>query len=767
MTTRRWLLFAGGISVLSTLLLLGISWIDLQIWEAQGRSPLRGLNHEITDLAFQNRAVTRQDSLVSTSEVVIIDIDDASIEKLGRVQIWPRSYDARVVEHVSAGDPATIGVDLLYSEPDTLTPAHERLLREAGFTQPNKILQALRTDEHLAQALRTAETTYLPLFDASSPQGAGPSISTSGGSPTGPTRDSSKLPPDSGSSPLVPTTPVRSGLASNFLRLSHPGFPIAPLREAARGVAPVTLPGGGDGTVRHYPAVQVLADNASPPTERSSRDSETRVPAVPTFSVLMAAGRLGVPPESIRVSREAVVLGSARRIPISRRGGFPINWLGEREKIRRIPFHDVLSGRVPSAFFEDKYVFVGTSASGLGDRFPTPTGRNMPGVAIHAEAFLNIMNRSFPQDFSLWDLWPWLFGGACLLSLLFLALRPLFGAFVVLGLGFAEFFGYVLFFPTWTVILPVGSFLVLTALTYGGSAAVRYLTEERERRRVQEAFSSYVSPELVDQIVDQRERLQLGGEKREMTVLFCDLRGFTGFSERLGPEKVVSFLNRRFDQMSEAILREDGTIDKFIGDAIMAFFGAPLRQEDHALQACRAAIGIQETVEAAAPSIQEDGGVGIGVGISTGEMVVGNIGSSARFDYTVIGDAVNLGSRLERLSAKLGTSILVSGSTVARCDAPSLIFRAVGPVDVKGRDEPVEVFELMPAAVYNDPEALSKRFAEGRDLYEERRFADALSVFEACLQRADDELSRYYAERCRRCLKNPDAHREVIKIGEP
>ena len=704
------------------------------------RSPLSALNREVTDLAFQSRDATNQDSLWALSDVVIIDIDDASIEELGRVQMWPRAFTAEVVRHVSEGDPAAIGLDLLYTEPDTLPSYYASLLSEEGYSRPQSILRTLSTDDRLARALAASGQTYLAFFD-----------------------DPTRAPPDS-LAPLrdvLPTSPTGAAAAEQIAPLTHPVLPIPSLRDAARGTAPIGLPTTNDGMVRRYPALHRLP----------APDSAQSTALVPSFSTLLAAHVLEAPPSKLRTTPSGVQIGAHRTIPTNAQGRFRLNWLGADESIRTISYHKVLRERIPSEFFEDKVVFVGASATALEDLKTTPVSRTTPGVTVHATAFLNLMNEAHLTAWGLWDLLPWLTGTMLAFLAVVVSIAPVYATLLTIGVAFVEFFGYVLYvFPAHDIVLPIGTLLLATLFAFTGGVLFKYLTEEWEKERLREAFASYVSDSLVERVADAPDALELGGEKERLTVLFSDIRNFTSYSENLDPQEVVSYLNRYFDQMTAAVFEHDGTVDKFMGDGLMAIFGAPLQQDNHAYRACATALAMAHALDElnANDARIEDGedsprAIAIGIGINTGDMVAGNIGSSQRFEYTVVGDAVNLGARLEPLNKRFGTRILVSESTYEAVAPAPWPFRNLGALRVKGRDHPVTIYELMDPAAYDAPVALRDQFAEGLAAYHNQDFGRARSAFEACQSlQPDDGPAAYYLELCAACERDPQQYAPVL-----
>ena len=298
-------------------------------------------------------------------------------------------------------------------------------------------------------------------------------------------------------------------------------------------------------------------------------------------------------------------------------------------------------------------------------------------------------------------------------------------------------------------------------------------TEERAKQKLRDAFASYVPASLADQVTDKPGALKLGGEKKNLTVLFCDLRRFTTYSEHLAPQEVVAFLNRFFDRMTAAVFEHDGTVDKFIGDGMMAIFGAPLDLADHSTRACAAALSMAEGLDTlnqndTLDTAGSDAPISVGVGINTGEMVAGNIGSSQRFEYTVVGDAVNLAARIEPLNRILGTRILLSEMTYQNLSSNPWTFRELGSGHVKGREDPVTLYELLDPNTYPEPDALCALFEEALTLYHQREFAAARAAFEECRAlHSEDGPASCYASRCVACEKDPTRYEPVLDLRSP
>jgi adenylate cyclase len=295
--------------------------------------------------------------------------------------------------------------------------------------------------------------------------------------------------------------------------------------------------------------------------------------------------------------------------------------------------------------------------------------------------------------------------------------------------------------------LPLAELLAMFVLVI----VYRYATEERDKRQLRKAFQLYLNPEVMEEMLEDPQALQLGGKEVEMSVLFSDIRGFTTISEKLTPQALVHLLNEYLSPMTDIVFEERGTLDKYIGDAVMAFFGAPVPTPDHAANGCDAALKmitnlsrLREKWRIESPDIPE---IDIGIGVNSGSMVVGNMGSAQRFNYTVMGDNVNLASRLEGLNKEYGTHILISEPTLqaARKAGRDYGVRELDSVRVKGKKEPVRLFELRSQTPSGADKPLLDDYAEGLRLYRAQKFAQAQLVFE---QHPADGPSKMMIARC-------------------
>jgi adenylate cyclase len=375
----------------------------------------------------------------------------------------------------------------------------------------------------------------------------------------------------------------------------------------------------------------------------------------------------------------------------------------KQAKERYLPAWKVLNGDIGKDDIEGRLAIVGTSAAGLLDLRATPLEASVPGVELHAQAIEQILQGSFLQrpDFATPAELLYILVLGLLIALLIYRLGAA-GSAVLGGIAVATVIGvsWYTFDAFGWLVDPIYPAIALTAIYLAGTLFV-FLRTERERNRVRHAFGHYMAPALVERLADDPSRLKLGGETRDMTLMFSDVRGFTSISEGLDAEELTAFLNSLFTPLSKIILEEQGTIDKFMGDAVMAFWNAPLDDAEHASHACRAALRIMKEMPGlnehwrseAAVKGRSFNPVKIGIGLNTGICCVGNLGSETRFDYSVIGDNVNVASRLEGQSKMYDVVTIVGESTTAR--APDFAFLELDLLKVKGKTEATRIFALL------------------------------------------------------------------------
>ena len=412
---------------------------------------------------------------------------------------------------------------------------------------------------------------------------------------------------------------------------------------------------------------------------------------------------------------------------------------------------------VPAEKFKDKIVLIGATAPGLLDNRPSPVNAAGSGFELHAAALSNFLARDFIHVLPAWLQWLLVIVAIAALNGLLFRINSIYwqvlAATAVLLLALAGNF----FLFKQGIDQDFSPIFLGLVLTTANDVYDRYRRVRREKKFIQNAFKNYLSDSLLAEIIKNPQGLNLGGEKKLVTIFFSDLAGFTSLSENLPPEEVVNILNTYLERMTTVIMENGGFVNKFEGDAIMAFWGAPLASDDQAFNAMRTALRCQAELAALNNDFANQGlpSLGMRIGINSGEVIVGNIGSQKRFEYTVIGDAVNLASRLEGINKQYQT-VIICGSLAGQMAAEQIILRRLDRVRVKGKQNPEEIFEVV-AEKERAAAGLSERlanFENALQLYFSGDFAGALAVFSAI---ADDQPAKVFVKRCLYLLDNPPA----------
>ena len=610
-------------------------------------------------------------------DIVMVAIDESSLRSLepavGRWP-WPRLVHASLLDFLARGPARVVVYDVLFAERD-----------RHSFTVGGEPWTGEESDRAFVEA--TARAGNVVHVVSAVAEGAVASGAPAKGGP-------------------AVETPYRAlGAAIESRPTLEPPFP--ELARASRALGHNFLVLDPDGPVRRsVPFVQHAGQF---------------IPSLPVAAAMIVGGTR---PGAVRTDAAGLHIGPATMPLVKMR--LP-SFYGERREARRAlvrypggviaegkptyadySFYDLfyseqqlLAGEKPTvdpAVFRDKLVFVGTTAAGLSDVFAVPLPGKMPGMQVHASVLDNILSGRFMAPAPIWlhVVLVWAAALAAGLAIVgfgvWRGLAVACGVIVLLGASAVALLGR----GTWIRVTEPGLATVLAAFA---GVAYQYLVEDREKRKVKQLFSRYVSKDVCDQLMADPSKARLGGQRREMSVLFSDIRGFTTFSEAGSPEETVRQLNEYFSRMVHVVFAHGGTLDKFVGDAVMALFGAPLDDPEHADHAVRAAIDMLAELDGLNARWAAEGRptLAIGVGVNSGAMVAGNIGSSTIMSYTVIGDAVNLGARLESLNKDYGTSIIISDATRALLKG-RYDMRALGQVVVKGKTQPVAIHEVLAGA---------------------------------------------------------------------
>ncbi len=654
-------------------------------------------------------------------DVVMAVLDEKSLKSEGRWP-WPRSKMAKLIEVLSRDGAKVIGFDIIFAEPDENSSIqfirqieqkmkHYRVENEGvkAFIEESKV--GADNDLALSEAIKASKAKVVLGYFFHMSQGELDFELDDKDKEDQMRRITGSRYPS-----VFLARPDRA--ADSFVRAYAPQANLALLAGATDAAGYFNMIPDKDGVVRSMPlAIQCGKDIYSP------------------LSIQCIWNYLGRPPLVVQVARygvEGIRMGNLV-IPTDENGHMLINYLGPEKMFPDYSLTDILQGKVPKGAFKDKIVLVGATAIGLYDMRNTPFAAVYPGLEIHATVIDNILEKAFIHK----PKWTRIFDAmaivlfALILGLLIPRLSAIKGVVLTTGV-----FVLYIFVTQWlfshallwvNMVYPLlGLVLIYTSLTI-----YRYLTEERERKKIRGAFSHYVSSAVVNEVLKNPEKLKLGGDMKELTVLFSDIRGFTTISEGLGPEQVHRLINEYLTAMTNIVFKHGGTLDKYMGDAVMAIYGAPVDLPDHAQKACDTALEMMQVLNELNAGWAREGKpvLDIGIGINTGMMMVGNMGSEQRFEYTVLGDAVNLGSRLEGANKSYLTHILVSEFTYDRVKGEFLCME-IDSVRVKGKTRPVRIYQLMGRKDASLSQAETIRyFHQGLQFYKEQKWDKALEAF--------------------------------------
>ncbi|MBU1171067.1 MAG: CHASE2 domain-containing protein [Proteobacteria bacterium] len=500
-----------------------------------------------------------------------------------------------------------------------------------------------------------------------------------------------------------------------------------------------------DGIVRSMPAIITLNDNHYVPLSLSAIRAWTQSPINLTIG------------EENHIS---IDIGDYH-VPTDRNGRIIINYRGGPKTFSHISITDILHDRITPGILKDKILMVGATSPGLSDNRPTPFSTVFPGCEIHANLIDSILSRDllyYPPLYELWSVLCIVLAGTVLAVCL-----PMLGALtgLILYVGLAIFYGGLCqyLFSKNGLILDMAYPLTVLTLVYITVTANRYLTETRKKKFISDAFSTYLAPSVVKQLIKSPEKLGLGGEDRDITAFFSDIQGFTGISEKLSPKELVELLNEFLTEMTNIILDHEGTVDKFEGDAIIAFFGAPLTLKNHAQNACKACITMHERLLILNEKwkAEQRPQLYMRIGLSSGTAVVGNMGSVNRMDYTMMGDVVNTAARLEGVNKIYGSYSMISDAT-RKMAGPSIVTREIDTIYLLGKHEPVTVYQIMghQGRVNETLEKSMELYEKGLSCYKQKAFDKALSHFNSVLSLIpDDGPSKTMSGRCRDFITCP------------
>lgn len=720
MKNRYWLRLKQQLPIIIITLLITLAFLGHTAGSYQWR-----LIQRLENFVYDARVLLTMPGGVD-ERIVIVDIDERSVAEVGR---WPWSRDrvARMVNELFENyEIALLGFDVVFPEPDESSGLRilEVLGKDefAGVPGYKERVEGLREqldyDLLLAQSFKDRPVILGLYFRAS--EDIGQSLISG----------------------VLPESTLTKGnfAGRNVFARTAKGYNanLAALQEAAAGAGHFNPWIDDDGVVRRVPMVYEFQGNYYESLSLAVARTVFGVDQIePVFAETIPFGESGY------AGLEWLKLDFLK-IPVDSRVQALVPYRGYQGSFEYVSAADVLRGLVKKETLQGKIILVGTTAPGLFDLRTTPVQKQYAGVEVHANLIAGILDQNiklhpaFTQGAEFIQL---LITGI-LLAVLFPLLSPVWATLTSMVMVAIAILFNLYFWQAHNMVLPLASVIAMLLCIFLVNMSYGFFIERRGKRQIASTFGQYVPPELVDEMNFDPKSYTLEAENREMTVLFSDVRGFTSLSEGLSPSELSALMNAYLTPMTTLIHEYRGTIDKYIGDAIMAFWGAPLHNPDHARYALQTGLAMLERLTALRGEFRERGWpeLHIGIGINTGMMSVGNMGSKFRMAYTVLGDAVNLGSRLEGLTKTYGVEIIVSETT--KTAVPDYIYCELDIVRVKGKDKPIAIYEpLAPAGEVSAEELeeidLNK---EALEHYRNQDWDKAGSLFERLRKRSPDRM---------------------------
>lgn len=689
-------------------------------------SPLKELELKLIDKRFAERGPI---DIADSSDVIIVEITQESYDQIPKPYNrwpWPRFIFAKVIDNLTKAGVKAIGIDINFSSADQFSPKNDSLLRSA-IRKSGKVVLAGKIDVE-REKLFEERKSYI--------------------------------------------TNIKEDYGNIFF-------------DADSSIGIVQVPADNDGVFRRYvPYIQSYISNRF----------------IPSFGFALLNKYYNLSKFYTATRNDGFFYIGHKSIPQYDKNSVLINFYGSSGTFPHVKFIDILDdkefktvdeieygidlntwdnpegGWLYNGKFKDKIVIIGSTMPEDRDILPVSFSKGkrkgdnlIYGVEFHANIIQNIISNDFlyaqstiSEIITILLLAIYSF----FVTSLFRKIKLPFGLliellnFIIIGLSIYVLYRFsIFFFIEKKLVIAVVSPSLAIIVGYFSSTAYHFLRERQQNVIIKGMFSHYVSNAVVNELISNPNKLRLGGEKKNLTVLFSDIAGFTTFAEKKEPEELVSFINQFLNEMSEIIIANDGTVDKYLGDAVMAFWGAPLEVQDHAYKACLTALQMQTRLAQLRElwSNKGEASIHIRIGINSGEAIVGNIGGEKRFDYTVLGDNVNLASRLEGANKEYGTSIMISDSTYELIKDKFLV-RHLDVIRVKGKTKPTAVYELISTIGDKKAEEAIENmdfYFQGLELYRHKSFEAALDYFKRSYEKLKDYPSKVYMQRCEFYLTNP------------
>lgn len=664
--------------------------------------------NQFTDLKFKERYYdkVRENSI---DDIVITDIDSRSVDKLGKYFEWPRTYLAETVKNLAKGKSKVVGFDLLFDR--------------SRFTEDDSILcETISNADNVVAGYNFQMEDKYDFIYADTVETGIPSIINF--EDPGFFSESKDI-LDYGSKDII-----SSATSSGFLGITS----------------------DEDGVFRRTPLIRKYLGKL-----------------YPALSLVVCMKYLGVSESDIVFNdKKSIVLKNATidsvkkdiTIPLDNENRMLIHYKGTWKTYRTVSFYDVMKNRVGRKTFKNNIILLGSSLRGLMDLRSTPIQKDFPGVEVHANIINTIIKNDFISEVDLIYIILIMLLLSLIVNLLVTSRLHMFFSTMFVIISSITYYKLSFYlFNTENILLditrPIYSIVFSFLVTY----TISYYNENKSKKFIKSTLGRYVPEVVSKEMLKNPDLLKVGGVKKEITMMFSDIRGFTSYSEKTDPKTLVEFLNHYLKEMTKVIKLNQGTLDKYMGDAVICFFGAPL-DCDHPHLACRSALNMLENLDEMRPHIKDEifRDIEIGLGINTDVVTVGNIGSDELFDYTAIGDGMNLASRLEGLNKYYGTKILTSGTTYEYVK-DDFIFREIDLVSVKGKNKPVRIYELID---FKDGKLFTVEVKEklniynrGLNLYREGDFKQARMVFAEVAEKYKDKTSEMLVYRCEQMIADP------------
>ncbi len=728
-------------------LLISLIVISVGIFAYMSSVPfLEFMELKTVDLRFKSRG-----EILPRQDVVLAVIDEKSISQEGK-WVWPRSKMADIVKKLSAAGAKIIAFDIGFLEADEShkkiiqtiknikNEFRDRDLRDIGFENYLKSLEIQKdNDKLLADAIKNSSAKvilgYFFHTESEMPDHIDKEhLRTHRENIRGSQYKLVRYPPGELPDVILNTA-------------SAPQSNIKVISDSTNYSGFFNMFPDRDGVVRWMPGVIKFGEDLYAPLSLMAVSAYRNTP------LLVKMAEYGI---------EAVQIGSLT-IPVDEKGQILINYRGEEKTFPHYPVTDILNGTVPDDDLRDKIVFVGVTAVGIYDMRVTPLGTVFPGVEIHANIADSILAEDFvqqPAGLAVFD-----FIGIIVAGLFLGIVLPRAGVISGAVIALCLFISYIslcqYFFSHKGLVFNLVYPLSVIILVYITITVYKYFTESKQKKFIKSAFSTYLAPSVVENLIKSPEKLVLGGEKRIITAFFSDVQGFTSISEKLLPEELVELLNEFLTEMTDILLNYKGTVDKFEGDAIIAFFGAPNDLDNQAEAACMACVDMQKRLTQLRAGWKKQGKpeLKMRVGLYTGSAVVGNMGSKNRMDYTMMGDTVNTAARLEGVNKIYGIYTLI-GETTRDAAGKRIVMREIDSINVVGKKEPVTIYQPMGYREDTDEQTIETmgHYANGLSAYRNRDWSSAILFFKAALDvTSDDGPAKTMLARCEELRKTPPA----------